>query len=76
VIIRDLEEAMSSMELSFARTGTYRTPNWADLIGYLAEWRRRAHSRRELMMLSDRELADVGLTPCDVHAEANWPFWR
>ena len=40
------------------------------------EWQQRAHSRHELMMLSDRELSDVGLAPADVHNEVRKSFWQ
>jgi uncharacterized protein YjiS (DUF1127 family) len=42
----------------------------------LVEWHERAHSRHELMMLSDRELSDVGLAPADVHDEVRKSFWQ
>jgi uncharacterized protein YjiS (DUF1127 family) len=40
------------------------------------EWRRRSHSRRELLTLDERDLSDVRLTRCDAAREANKPFWR
>lgn len=40
------------------------------------EWRRRSRSRRELLMLSERDLRDVRLTRCDVMSEAHKPFWK
>jgi uncharacterized protein YjiS (DUF1127 family) len=42
----------------------------------IAEWRRRARSRRDLMTLNDRELLDAHLTRCDALNEASKPFWR
>jgi uncharacterized protein YjiS (DUF1127 family) len=41
----------------------------------LAEWRRRAHSRSELMNLSDADLRDIGLSRCSTEIEASKPFW-
>jgi uncharacterized protein YjiS (DUF1127 family) len=48
------------MDLCVTASSTYHVPNWNELKRYLVEWQRRAHSRHELMMLSDRELSDVG----------------
>lgn len=39
-------------------------------------WRDRARSRRELEMLSDRELQDAGFTRIDVENEKGKPFWK
>lgn len=41
----------------------------------LAMWVARARSRRQLLALDDRLLADIGLTRADVHHEARKPFW-
>lgn len=44
---------------------------------YCASHRRaRARSRRELMMLSDRDLSDMGLTRMDAEHEGDKPSWR
>lgn len=52
---------------------------WASFVGHLkgttAEWRRRARSRRELALLSDVELRDMGY-PAHFEAEKAKPFWR
>jgi uncharacterized protein YjiS (DUF1127 family) len=45
---------------------------WALII----EWRRRALSRYELMMLDDRELSDMGMTRLDACNERDKPFWQ
>jgi uncharacterized protein YjiS (DUF1127 family) len=42
----------------------------------IAEWRRRACSRRELLTFDDRQLLDVGLTRVDVVREVNKQFWQ
>lgn len=47
----------------------------ARLIAILFEWRRRTKSRRELAMLSDLDLRDIGY-PAQVAAEKAKPFWR
>ena len=46
------------------------------LVGTLAVWVQRYRSRSELAQLSQRTLADVGLTRGDVLIEMNKPFWR
>ena len=45
------------------------------LIGTLWEWRRRMSSRRELALLSELELRDIGY-PDRLEAEKAKPFWR
>jgi uncharacterized protein YjiS (DUF1127 family) len=67
---------MSTMNLCVTASSTYHVPNWNELKRYLVEWQRRAHSRHELMMLSDRELSDVGLAPTDVHNELRNSVWQ
>ena len=42
----------------------------------LALWTLRARSRRELMRLDDRLLADIGIGHIDARREARKPFWR
>ncbi|MGH6954384.1 MAG: DUF1127 domain-containing protein [Alphaproteobacteria bacterium] len=42
----------------------------------IATWRRRARGRRQLEMLDDRMLHDIGLSRVDVWREARKPFWR
>ena len=42
----------------------------------IAEWRRRARSRRELTAMGGRELWDIHLTRCDAMSEAGKPFWK
>jgi uncharacterized protein YjiS (DUF1127 family) len=42
----------------------------------VAESFRRARQRRDLAVLSDHNLRDIGLTRSDVSAEISKPFWR
>ncbi len=42
----------------------------------LREWARRARSRRELRMLSDRSLADIGCSRSEAEREVRKLFWR
>jgi uncharacterized protein YjiS (DUF1127 family) len=67
---------MSIMDLGVTASSTYHLPNWSELKRLLVEWQQRAHSRHELMMLSDRDLSDVGLAPADVHNEVRKSFWQ
>jgi len=39
-------------------------------------WVRRSNDRRMLVRMSNQMLDDIGLTPFDVHAEANKYFWQ
>lgn len=52
---------------------TDKVLRWIALIDL---WRHRLRDRRELMMMSDRELRDIRLTRCEVLREAEKPFWR
>lgn len=46
------------------------------LFAVLRVWRQRARGRRELFMMNDRELRDIGLRRLDVLRETAKPFWR
>ena len=39
-------------------------------------WRERMRSRRQLAMLDDRLLRDIGITRLQARSEAEKPFWR
>lgn len=43
---------------------------------HLLLWHDRAAQRRQLQMMDDRMLKDIGLTRADVDAETEKPFWR
>lgn len=54
-----------------------RVGRWCgDSAACVAEWRRRARSRGELMLLGERDLSDMHLTRCDASYEASKPFWK
>jgi uncharacterized protein YjiS (DUF1127 family) len=55
-----------------ARTASYLRRTLA----VLDIWRQRLRSRRELVLLDDRSLRDIGLTRYDAVREARKPFWR
>ena len=42
----------------------------------LRTWHWRVRSRRQLLMLDDRMLADIGLSRVDAASEAAKPFWQ
>ena len=53
----------------------HRSSGWSLLKTHLDVWRRRAHSRHELMNLSDRTLRDIGVARCDAGIEGPKLFW-
>lgn len=63
---------MSTMSLTLRSQRSFR---WRQVKKGLAEWRRRAHSRSELINLSDADLRDIGLSRCSTECEASKPFW-
>jgi uncharacterized protein YjiS (DUF1127 family) len=71
-----MEPAMSVMNLYISAVGERRLPRWSELRALIIEWRQRARSRYELMMLDDRELSDMGLTRMDASNECDKPFWQ
>ena len=46
------------------------------LIALFGTWRRRLRDRRELALLCERSLRDLGLTRYDTQHEIRKPFWR
>jgi uncharacterized protein YjiS (DUF1127 family) len=42
----------------------------------ISTWRARARMRRQLLLLDDRLLRDIGLTRLQARGEAEKPFWR
>jgi uncharacterized protein YjiS (DUF1127 family) len=69
-----MERAMSMMNLSITVVRSRRLPHWSEIRTLFIEWRQRARSRLELMLLDDRELWDMGLTRVDARRESNKPF--
>ncbi len=45
-------------------------------VSFFACWRERETQRRQLRMLNDRMLRDIGLTRSDVDHEIRKPFWQ
>ena len=67
---------MSMMSLTVTSIRSRRLPQWSDFQALFIEWRQRVRSRRELMMLSERDLSDMGLTRLDAFNETCKPFWE
>jgi uncharacterized protein YjiS (DUF1127 family) len=65
---------MSVMSLS--KTVTYRFAVQRNLQSLLGEWWHRIRSRYELESLSERDLADMGMTRTDAFNEIQKPFWQ
>jgi uncharacterized protein YjiS (DUF1127 family) len=42
----------------------------------IAEWMCLVQQRRELIMLTDRDVRDIGITRLEAAAEASKPFWQ
>jgi uncharacterized protein YjiS (DUF1127 family) len=52
------------------------TAKWSEAKEAVAEWRRRARERRELITLGEADRRDIRISRCDALAEASKPFWR
>jgi uncharacterized protein YjiS (DUF1127 family) len=61
--------------MSISTSQPHRSSGWSQLKTHLGTWRRRAHSRHELMNLSDRTLRDIGVARCDAGIEGPKLFW-
>jgi uncharacterized protein YjiS (DUF1127 family) len=62
--------------VSLARIATPSCRGWSELKALFCEWWRRILSRYELESLSDRDLADMGMTRIDAFNEIQKPFWQ
>jgi len=67
---------MSVISLSKTATPTYRLPCWSQLEALFGEWWHRIMSRYELESLSERDLADMGMSRIDAFNEIQKPFWQ
>lgn len=48
----------------------------AGLLGTLRLWRRRSIERALLARMTQRDIADLGVTEADIRYEMDKPFWR
>jgi uncharacterized protein YjiS (DUF1127 family) len=71
-----MERAMSMMSPAINVMRLRRPPQWSDLRALMIEWSQRARSRRELMMFSEHDLSDAGITRTDAFQETSKPFWQ
>jgi uncharacterized protein YjiS (DUF1127 family) len=49
---------------------------WRAVIETVSLWRDRARQRRQLAVLDERLLADIGINRCDVMRECDKRFWE
>ena len=47
-----------------------------DAVDVILTWRERTQTRRQLMLLDDRLLRDIGINRVQAQSEAEKPFWR
>jgi uncharacterized protein YjiS (DUF1127 family) len=71
-----MEQTMSTMNLTVSVVRSRRLPLWIEIRALLIEWHERACSRRDLRLLADQEVWDMGLSRIDAYNEANKPFWK
>jgi uncharacterized protein YjiS (DUF1127 family) len=71
-----LEQAMSVISLSKTATPTEPLRAWNTLASTFDQWWHRIRSRYELESLSERDLADMGMTRIDAFNEIQKPFWQ
>jgi uncharacterized protein YjiS (DUF1127 family) len=73
----EIDAAMRILNMSATffrpRSGLSR---WSKVKRYLVECVRRVRFRYELITLSERDLADVGMTRLDAFNESIKPFWE
>jgi uncharacterized protein YjiS (DUF1127 family) len=48
----------------------------ADMIALVRVWRDRHRARRQLAVMSERELQDIGICRAELADEIGKPFWR
>jgi uncharacterized protein YjiS (DUF1127 family) len=46
------------------------------IFGCVRVWRERGRTRRQLAVMSERELQDIGICRSDIASEIGRPFWR
>ena len=71
------ENIIESVGVSNASRIAGAVKNWlADNNEQLRLWKQRADSRRRLLSMTDRELADIGIDRVDANQEAAKRFWE
>jgi uncharacterized protein YjiS (DUF1127 family) len=74
--IQQCREAAMAEALRRSLTICQATGVLEHVVRSVAQWRRRQRELRELAGLGQRELRDIGVTPGEVAAELDKPFWR
>jgi len=46
------------------------------MVARVRAWRERRHARRQLAIMSDRELQDIGICRAEIACEIGKPFWQ
>lgn len=46
------------------------------ILAALLLWKQRARTRRQLALLDDRQLSDIGISTAERTEEVSKPFWR
>ncbi len=68
---------MSTFTLTYGRHSDASLPiSMAQVLALAGSWHQRARQRRQLVELSDRQLADIGISRVEACAEAGKPFWQ
>ncbi len=68
---------MSTFTLTYGRHADASQPiSTAQVLAMAGIWHQRARQRRQLAELSDRQLADIGISRAEACAEAEKPFWQ
>jgi uncharacterized protein YjiS (DUF1127 family) len=64
-------------DFTYTNINVPHVPSTLDiLVGAFRTWRQRARERRQLGLLSPRDVHDLGLTEQQVQFEINKPFWQ
>lgn len=63
------------MGSDWQRVGDARPAWWRRAWQRIVRWRELARQRRQLAMLSDVALKDIGLSRADIWVETQRPFW-
>jgi uncharacterized protein YjiS (DUF1127 family) len=66
--------AFASIPLRRVAVSAHR--RWIQANDYVAEWRQRFRSRRDLRALDERALQDIHLSRLDAMTEGGKPFWK
>ena len=68
---------MSTFSLTYGRQIDASLPiSTSQLLALAGTWHQRARQRRQLAELSDRQLADIGISRVEARTEAAKPFWQ